>query len=119
MEAAITDTATAISGDVLPRRRGRSKARNFTYDGPVSVIRLELDVSDVGVRRRLQRQWMAVFRLRRALQHDAAARCRAYWAAHRERGAEPKGLRDRLGLSRKSRRPPRRTSKLAGGCAIT
>jgi Putative transposase DNA-binding domain len=101
MAGSVTDTTTGISGHVPPRRRGRSKAPNFSYNGPVSVIRLELDVSDVGVRRRLERQWTAVFRLRRALQHDAAARCRAYWAAHRKRGAEPKGLRDRLGLSRK------------------
>jgi hypothetical protein len=28
-------------------------------------------------------------------------RCRAYWAACRERAADPKGLRERLGLSRK------------------
>jgi hypothetical protein len=67
MAAAPTDTATAISGAVAPRRRGKSTAPNFTYDGPVSVIGLELDVSDAGVRRRLQRQWAAVFRLRRAL----------------------------------------------------
>ncbi len=97
-----TDTATAISGDVVgPRRRGKSKATNFKYGGPVSVIRLELDVSDPVVRRRLERQWAAVFRLRRAVQRDAAARCRAYWAAHQERRADPKGLRERLGLSRK------------------
>ena len=42
----------------------------------------------------------AVFRLRRALQRDAADRCRAYWAAHRERAANPKVLRNRLGLIR-------------------
>jgi transposase len=65
------------------------------------VIRLELDVSDERVRWRLRRQWAAAFRLRRALQRDAAHRCRAYWAAHRERRADPKGLRERLGLSRK------------------
>jgi hypothetical protein len=65
------------------------------------VIRLELDVSDDRVRRRVERQWAAVFRLRRALQCDAQHRCRAYWAAHRERSADPKGLRARLGLSRK------------------
>jgi hypothetical protein len=41
MAAAITDTVTVISGDAAPRRRGKSKARNFSYDGPVSVIRLE------------------------------------------------------------------------------
>jgi hypothetical protein len=101
MAAASADTA-AISGDVVvPRRRGKSKAPNFIYEGPVSVIRLELNLSDAGVRRRLERQWGAVFRVRRALQRDAVARCRAYWAAHHERSADPKGLRERLGLSRK------------------
>jgi hypothetical protein len=101
MAAGRTDTATAISGEVVARRRGKSKAPNFTYDGPVSVIRLELDISDERTRRRVERQWGAVFRLRRALQRDAAARCRAYWAAHHERGADPTALRTRLGLSRK------------------
>ncbi|HEY0806491.1 MAG TPA: hypothetical protein VGD84_15570, partial [Pseudonocardiaceae bacterium] len=102
MAAVATDTVIADSGDaVLPRRRGKSKAPNFTYDGPVSVIRLELDVSDAGVQLRLERQWTAVFRLRRALQRDAQHRCRAYWAARHERGADPKRLRERLGLSRK------------------
>jgi hypothetical protein len=102
MAAALTDTGTAISGDVVvPRRRGKSKAPNFKYEGPVSVIRLELDVSDEQLRWRVQRQWAAVFRLRRALHRDAAHRCRAYWAAHHERGSDAKGLRERLGLSRK------------------
>ncbi len=67
----------------------------------MAVIRLELDVSDAVVRRRVQSQWAAVFGLRRALQRDAVARCRAYWAAHRERSSDPKALRERLGLSRK------------------
>jgi Putative transposase DNA-binding domain len=99
---AATSTATAVvSGDVVVARRGKSKAPNFTYDGPVSVIRLELDVSDPVIRRRLQQQWVAAFRLRRALQRDARNRCHAYWAAHHERRADPKALRDRLGLSRK------------------
>jgi hypothetical protein len=101
MAAAPTDTTTVISGDVAPRRRGKSKAPNFRYEGPVSVIGLELDVSDARVRRRVERQWAAVFRLRRAAQRDAAARCRAYWATHHERRADPKAVRDRLGLSRK------------------
>ena len=49
MAAAPTDITTATSGDVVvPRRRGKSKAPNFTYEGPVSVIRLELDVPDAG-----------------------------------------------------------------------
>jgi hypothetical protein len=101
MAAAPTDTTTVTSGDVVPRRRGKSKTRNFKYEGPVSVIRLELDASDDRVRQRLERQWAAAFRLRRALQRDARNRCRAYWAARHERGADPKGLRERLGLSRK------------------
>lgn len=102
MAATGTDTSTAISGDVTgPRRRGKAKAPNFKYDGPVSVIGLELEASDDRMRRRLQRHWEAVFRLRRALQRDAQHRCRAYWAAHRERAAGPKALRERLGLSRK------------------
>jgi hypothetical protein len=74
----------------------------YKYEGPVAVIRLELDLSDSVVRRRVQSQWSAVFQLRRALQRDAAARCRAYWAAHRERSADPKAARERLGLSRKA-----------------
>jgi putative transposase-like DNA-binding protein len=102
MAAAPADTATVTSGDVVVgRRRGMSKARNFKYDGPVSVIRLELDASDDRVRQRLERQWVAAFRLRRALQRDAAARCRAYWAARHERGRDREALRARLGLSRK------------------
>jgi hypothetical protein len=101
MAAALTDTTVAISGDVGPRRRGKSKAPNFKYEGPVSVIPLELDVSDPAVRRRVERHWEAAFRLRRALQRDAQHRCRAYWAAYHQRDADPKGLRERLGLSRK------------------
>jgi hypothetical protein len=101
MAAAPTGTTTAVSGEVAPRRRGKSKAPNFKYDGPVSVIRVELDVTDPAVRRRVERQWGAVFRLRRAIQRDAAARCRAYWAAHHERAQDPTMLRERLGLSRK------------------
>jgi hypothetical protein len=101
MAAVPIDPTTASSGGVVPRRRGRSKAPNFSYEGPVSVIRLELDITDARVRQRLERQWGAVFRLRRAVQRDAAARCQVYWVAHRERGADPKGLRERLGLSRK------------------
>jgi hypothetical protein len=63
MATAPIDTTTAISGEVVvARRRGRSKAPNFNYTGPVSVIRLELDVTDTRVRKRLERQWGAVFR---------------------------------------------------------
>ena len=101
MAAARTDTTAVSSADVVARRRGKSKAPNFKYDGPVSVIHLELDVSDERLRRRVERQWGAGFRLRRALQRDAAARCRAYWAARHERGADARALRARLGLSRK------------------
>lgn len=58
MAAAGTDKTTVIGGDAVgPRRRGKSRAPIFTYDGPVAVMRLELDVSDSGVLRRLERQW--------------------------------------------------------------
>ena len=63
MAAAPIESTTAISGEVAPRRRGKSKAPNFTYDGPVSVIRLELDVSDPVARRRVERQWATVLKL--------------------------------------------------------
>jgi hypothetical protein len=104
MSATSTDVTAAISGDDVvgaPRRRGKSKAPNFAYDGPVAVIRLELDVSDAVTRQRVERHWEAVFRLRRALQRDAAARCRAYWSAPHQRAKDPKAVRERLGLSRK------------------
>jgi hypothetical protein len=98
MAATRTDTSAEV---MVPRRRGKSKAANFKYDGPVSVIRLELDACDERTRRRPQRHWDTVFRLRRALQRDAAARCRAYWAAHRARASDVRAVRERLGLSRK------------------
>ena len=100
MAATPTDTTTD-SGVVGPRRRGKSKVPNFKYDGPVSVIRLELDASDKQLHRLLERHWGTVFRLRRALQRDAQHRCRALWAAHHERAADVKAVRDRLGLTRK------------------
>ncbi len=100
MASAGTDVTTVTGADVMPRRRGKSKAPNFSYEGPVSVIRLELDACDDRTRRRVEGQWAAVFRLRRALQRDAAARCRAYWAAHHARQRDPKALRERLGLTR-------------------
>jgi hypothetical protein len=48
MAAACTDIVAA-TGDAVadsPRRRSKSKAANFTYEGPVAVIRLEIDGSD-------------------------------------------------------------------------
>jgi hypothetical protein len=89
MASAPMDITTAISGDALVRRRGKSKAPNFKYEGPVSVIGLELDACDDLMRRRLEKHWEAVFRLRRALQRDAADRCRAYRAARHERKRDP------------------------------
>jgi hypothetical protein len=103
MASAPTHITAAISGDmgVVMRRRGKSKAPNFKYEGPVAVIRLELDAADDLMRRRLEKHWEAVFRLRRALQRDAADRCRAYSAARHERQRDQKKIRERLGLTRK------------------
>ncbi|MEZ5117096.1 MAG: zinc ribbon domain-containing protein [Candidatus Nanopelagicales bacterium] len=89
---------------VAPKRRGKSKGKNWRrpVDVGVSVIRLELDVSDPQARARVEKQWQAVYELRRALQRDARDRVDAYHAAYRERrGAGPKKVRERLGLSRK------------------
>src|SRR6266446_2370541 len=97
----IMTSASTGSTVAAPRRRGKSKAPNFSYSGSLSVVRLELDIADDSARRRVERQWKAVFRLRRALQRDAADRCRAYWPAHHERARDAKALRDRLGLTRK------------------
>src|SRR3981189_1271013 len=122
MAAASIDTTTAVSGEVVvvARRRGRSKAPNFTHGGPVSVIRLELDVTDTHVRKRGERQGGAVFRLRRAVQRDAAARCRVYRAPHRE--AAP--MRRRCGSgwgcrAKGSRRRPGGISTAPGGGVST
>jgi hypothetical protein len=69
MPAPPTDSTTATAA---AQRRGKSTAPNFKHEGPVSVIRLELDVSDESIRGRVERQWVAVFRLRRALQGGAS-----------------------------------------------
>src|SRR5258706_1997266 len=73
----------------------------WRYDGPVSVLRLPVDVHDPGVRRHVERVFAAAFSLRRAVQRDARARLAAYRAAHRVRAAVgPAAVRDRLGLTR-------------------
>jgi hypothetical protein len=69
----------------------------------VAVIAVELDLSgDPVLRRRVEKHWDAVFRLRRALQGEAGAACRAYLAASHERAGDPKAVRGRLGLDRKA-----------------
>ena len=45
----IVGIVAATGGDGVVgavRRRGKSKAANFTYGGPVAVIRLELDATE-------------------------------------------------------------------------
>ncbi|MDA9912921.1 transposase [Candidatus Nanopelagicales bacterium] len=83
--------------------RGKSKQPNWrrNADEPVSVIKLELDLSDDQTRSGVEGQWEAVYRLRKALQRDAHARVNAYWAAPHERAQDPKSVRERLGVSRK------------------
>jgi len=86
-----------------PPTRGKSKAANWRRPEQVAVIVLELDLSgDPVMRGRVEKHWGAVFRLRRALQRDTGARCRAYLGAPHERGADPKAVRGRLGLNRKA-----------------
>jgi hypothetical protein len=68
------------------------------------VIALELELSSDPVSRgRVEKHWDAVYRLRRGLQRDAGAACRAYLAAPHERAATGlKAVRGRLGLNRKT-----------------
>src|SRR5258706_520565 len=67
--------------------RTSGTAPPWRYDGPVSVLRLPVDVHDPGVRRHVERVFAAAFSLRRAVQRDARARLAAYRAAHRVRAA--------------------------------
>lgn len=86
-----------------PRTRGKSKQANWRRPDEVAVIALDLDLSiDPVMRRRVEKHWGAVFHLRRALQRDAGALCRAYLAAPNERAdVGAKSVRTRLGLDRK------------------
>jgi hypothetical protein len=73
----------------------------WRWDGPLSVLRLPLDVHDPHVRRHVERVFAAGYAIRRAVQRDARSRVAAFWSAHRERHrAGPAAVRDRLGLSR-------------------
>src|SRR5213592_1715745 len=69
-------------------------------DDGVSVLRLALDIGDPVQRRRLEAMFAVAHSIRRAVQRDARARTRAYWAARRERARDPAAARERLGLTR-------------------
>ncbi|ORA09117.1 transposase, partial [Mycobacterium angelicum] len=99
--AALPDPVVAAA--VAVRRRGKSKTANWRRPEQVAVIALELDLSgDAVMRRRVEKHWDAVFRLRRAVQRGAGAASRAYLAARHERAGDPQAVRHRLGLSRKA-----------------
>ena len=90
----------ALSGK---RTRGPNKQAPWSRkpDDGMSMLRLALDVSDPAQRARIESMFGAAYSLRRALQHDARNRSRAYWAATHERARDPAATRERLGLSRK------------------
>jgi hypothetical protein len=75
----------AVGEVTVPRRRGPNRAAPWRWDGPVSVLRLPLDVHDPHVRRHVERLFAAGYAVRRAVQRDARSRVAAYWAAHHER----------------------------------
>ncbi|MET7396154.1 hypothetical protein ABZS66_21995 [Dactylosporangium sp. NPDC005572] len=82
-------------------QRGPNTAVPWHWDGPVSVLRLPLDVHDPRVRRHVERVFAAAFAVRRAVQRDARSRVNAFWAAERERRrVGPARVRTRLGLTR-------------------
>ena len=87
----------------MPRRtRGPNKSTPWVRrpDDGLSVLRLALDTTDPVQRDRVETMFSAAFALRRAVQRDARARTRAYWAAPHERRRDAAATRDRLGLSR-------------------
>lgn len=101
-------TMSAMSDIAAPPKRTRGKTRAASgnwrrgKDDPTAVIRLELDLSgDPQGLRRVEAMQEAAFRLRRALQSDARSRCAAYWRHADSRAADPKAVRERLGLTRK------------------
>ncbi|WP_327001410.1 transposase [Dactylosporangium sp. NBC_01737] len=89
-----------MANGVGPRRRGPKVAAAWRYDGPLSVLRLPLDVSDPQSRRQLERVFATAFSVRRAVQRDARARLAAFRAAIHERAAVgAAAVRDRVGLT--------------------
>ncbi|HEY5951695.1 MAG TPA: hypothetical protein VIV40_39645, partial [Kofleriaceae bacterium] len=85
------------------RTRGPNKSKPWVRrpeDG-LSVLRLALDTSDPVQRARIETMYSAAYSVRRAVQRDARARTRAYWAAPHERARDAAAVRERLGLSRK------------------
>jgi hypothetical protein len=84
------------------RTRGPNRHTPWSRDpgDAVSVLRLTLDTHDPRQRARIEAMFSSAFVVRRALQRDARARCRAYWAAEYERANEAAAVRERLGLSR-------------------
>ncbi len=86
------------------RTRGPNKQPPWSRnpDDGTTVLRLVLDASDPRQRGRIEAMFEGAYRVRRALQRDARARCRAYWAATHERARGPSAVRERLGLSRKA-----------------
>ena len=49
---------------------------------------------------RIETMFEGAYKVRRAVQRDARARLKAYWAAPNERAVDPAAVRGRLGLSR-------------------
>lgn len=85
------------------RKRGPNRSTPWVRrpeDG-LAVLRLPLDTTDPVQRARIEMMFSAAYQVRRAVQRDACARARAYWAATHERARDPDATRDRLGLSKK------------------
>ena len=84
----------------------------------LSVLRLALDTTDPVQRSRLESMFSAAYSVRRAVQRDARARTRAYWAAPHER-ARGSGGRTRTARACRATRsstPPTPTSTRRRTC---
>ena len=104
MPASTLPPASADVDVPVKKTRGASKNKNWKPDPDtgMTVIPLELDMTDAQTRRRVEQHFEAGFRLRRGVQAHARAACKAYSAAYIERRTKGPGtVRARLGLTRK------------------
>ena len=85
------NTPSSVTPSALPvpqgrKTRGPNKRKRWKYDGPVSTVPLNLDVSaSTSMATRATKMFNAAYGLRRALQNDAVSRIDAYNAATVER----------------------------------
>ena len=100
------------------RGKNKTAAWKMPTGQPMATLVLSLDTSDARARRRLERLYFTMFNIRRALQRDATARCRSYWARKEDRDTLGwKYVAEDLGLTRNSFEQAARAHFQASGWA--